>query len=104
MSIPDAQPKIKEALSAGDVVVATALRFYRRALIAAALAIAIMVGTVIYGDSTLNTINQRGRQNQVILMCVVRSQNGIIRDVPLAFSGDKNANDYAKEHRCSVPK
>lgn len=90
----DASAQVEDALAAGKADVSEGLRFYRRALALAIVGALGLAGALTYAIGSIEQIKSE-------VDCVVVSQNGIIKDVPLAFSGDTHRLDYARETTCT---
>lgn len=97
---PDALPTVPEAIELRTAVMLTLqdqqkrlVRTVRRWVIASALVL------LVFGSSTLYAVHLvRITQNQhsPIVVCQSEAVNGLLKDVPLAFAGDKNPADYSK--------
>lgn len=74
----------------------------------AAFAVLWMLAAPIVGFWIIHDTQKAGQaqvhQLEKAFQCVGKSENGLLRDVPLAFEGDKNAADYSKIAKmCKVP-
>lgn len=68
-------------------------RTVRRWAIAGFLVLALGVGLCLYG---VHLIRVTQNQHSPIVTCQTRAVDGLLKDVPLAFAGDKNPADYSK--------
>jgi cyanate permease len=96
-----------EAKAAKQVIVDLTAQMWKRvALMLAAVLLAVLVLFVWQlqiarnTNATVTTIRNVQKTNTMRSDCQLVAFNGIIKDIPLAFSGDKNPNDYSKVHQC----
>lgn len=93
-------PTVADAIHLRDAVIETldagqhrTLRTVRRWAIAGFLVLALGVTLCLYG---VHLIRVTQNQHSPIVACQTKAVNGLLKDVPLAFAGDKNKADYSK--------
>lgn len=92
-------PTVTDAIDLRDALIETlvenqhgVLRMVRRWLIAGFLVLAVGVALVLYSVGLIRTTQN---QHSPIVVCQTKAIDGLLKDVPLAFSGDKTRGDYA---------
>lgn len=103
-----ALPTVSDAIDLRDALIETLIenqhgisRMVRRWLIAGFLILAVGVALVLYSVGLIRTTQN---QHSPIVICQTEAVNGLLKDVPLAFEGDKNRSDYAPiPAHCSPP-
>lgn len=69
------------------------LRTVRRWLVAGFLVLALALGIGLWG---IGAIRHTQNAHSPIVACQSKALNGLLKDVPLAFAGDRNVHDYAR--------
>lgn len=69
---------------------------WRRAAIALGLGFIISIGSTIYSSNLVNEIRTTQNANTARSVCQAQSLDALLKDVPLAFGGDRNVHDYTK--------
>lgn len=74
------------------------LRMVRNWLIAGIFVVSCIASASLWG---VWLIRHTQEQHSPTFTCQTHALNGLLKDVPLAFAGDKNPKDYAKiEKKC----
>ena len=75
-------------------------RMIRNYLIAGFIVLVLAVSCTLVG---VGLIRHTQNEHSPIVACQSKAIDGLLKDVPLAFAGDKNAHDYSKiPHNCGV--
>lgn len=75
------------------------LRIWHRVALGLAAALTVSVGTTAYSANLVHEIRSTQVANATVAQCQVKTFDAILKDVRLAFAGDKKASDYAKAPR-----
>lgn len=89
-------PQVAAYLGAKEETARGQHQIWRRVALGLGLALAVSVGTNIYGAITTMEIRSTQVTNTRVNHCEEASFNAILKDARLAFAGDHNPSHYSK--------
>jgi hypothetical protein len=98
-------PEVAAYLGAKEETARAQHVIWFRVAVALAVALLISIGSNIYSAAIVHEIRSTQNSNTPITACLDKAVNGLLKDVPLVFSGDKDIHDYTRvASHCPVAK